>query len=324
MISPTTIRIETCSICQLRCPLCSNISPESIVGKGKLKLEDFKRLIDDNPHIRKVELGSKGEVFLNNELAEIIRYAYEKNVMTSFGPGANLNEASDEALEALVKYQTYRLRVSIDGATQETYRKYRIGGDLRQVIRNIHKINALKDKYHSDRPDLVYQFIVFGHNEHEMGQALTLARMLKMNIRFKLNRVPETFPVKNQELVKRHIGYFDRDDYFQQEGREYVRQTCFQLWKSPQVNWDGKLLGCSGNTWAIFADNVFTDGLMRCVNNEKMEYAREMLKGRASLDHSVPCARCSLYESLERHGNWLTDTEIQNSIQRTPRWLKSG
>ena len=262
MISPTTIRIEACSICQLRCPLCSNSSPESIVGKGKLKLEDFKRLINDNPSILKVELGNKGEVFLNNELAEIIRYAYEKNITTSIGQGVNLNNASDEALEALVKNQTYRLRVSIDGATQETYRKYRIGGDLKQVIRNIYKINALKEKYHSCRPVLVYQFIVFGHNEHEMGRAMTLARMLKMNIHFKLNRFPETFPVKNRELVKRYVGYFDRNEFFQKEGREYSRQTCFQLWKSPQVNWDGKLLGCVPNTWAVFAENVFTDDLM--------------------------------------------------------------
>jgi len=315
MISPTAIRIDACSICQLKCPLCSNLTPGNIIGKGKLKAVDFKRLVDDNPCIRKVELGNKGEVFLNNELAEIIRYAYEKGIMTSINTGANLNDASDEALEALVKYQTHRLRVSIDGATQQTYEKYRIGGELKKVIYNIHKINALKEKYHSCKPDLLYQFIVFGHNEHEMRQAMTLACMLNMKIQFKLNRFPETFSVKNRERVKRYVGYFDRHDLFQKTGMDYARNKCLHLWKSPQVNWDGKLIGCCHNTWAVFAENVFDDGLMSGVNNEKMEYARKMLTGSASPDHAVPCARCSMYEGLQHHGNWLTEAEIQNSMQ---------
>ena len=42
--------------------------------------------------------------------------------------GVNLNHASGDALEALVAYQVVRLRVSIDGVTQETYQRYRVGG----------------------------------------------------------------------------------------------------------------------------------------------------------------------------------------------------
>lgn len=283
-------------------------------GKGKLGLDNFKRLIDRNPQIRKVELGGKGEVFLNENLPEMLRYAYERKVVTSIGAGTNLNDASDEALESLVMFQVDRVRCAIDGVTQETYQKYRVGGDLNKVIQNIHKINVLKERYRSSKPKLIYQFVLFGHNQHEMEKAALLAKMLKMDFFLKLNYSTEAFTlsVQQRESVRQSLGYADREDYLEKGGRSYLTEACYHLWYDPQIRWDGELLGCACNNFWPFPGNVFDEGLILCINGEKMSYAREMLMGRKPPREDIPCVQCDGYKSMVRFRSWITEADIQS------------
>jgi MoaA/NifB/PqqE/SkfB family radical SAM enzyme len=51
--------------------------------------------------------------------------------------GVNLNNVKDAQLEALVKYRVKSMKVSIDGASQETYEQYRVGGNFDKVIANV-------------------------------------------------------------------------------------------------------------------------------------------------------------------------------------------
>lgn len=325
MVNPSAIRIEASSICQLRCPLCPTTRGENTatVGRGFLKFDDFKRLIDRNPQIRRVELGNYGEVFLNRDLAKILEYASSKQVTTTIDEGSNLNFASDEALEALVKYQTDVVRCAVDGVTQASYGTYRVGGDLRKVLNNIRKINFLKEKFHSTRPRLILQFIVFGHNEHEIERAKILSKMLKMDIAFKLNYSSDSFAVHNHDRIRQLVGYGDRAEYLAGRGEHYQRRQCYELWNNPQVNWDGRLLGCSRNIWGIFADNVFESGLVASINNEKMEYARKMLMGQAPERKDMPCLSCSVYQSMHQTGNWITDDECLDAGPGPESWIRS-
>jgi len=249
---------------------------------------------------------------LNPNLPKILGYAHAGDIMTTVNNGANLNDATDEALEALVKFETAVLRCSIDGVTQETYGAYRVDGNLKNVLANIQKINAYKEKYRSLKPHLIFQFIVFGHNEHEMEQAAVLARVLKMKITFRHNRVPDCMPVKDRTRVRNRLGSADRYEYLEKSGKDYVRGSCHALWKSPQINWDGKLLGCANNCWVAFSENVFEGDLASNLNSEKIRYARQMLMGKKPLREDMPCLYCKRYEALKRYDNWITAEEIDN------------
>lgn len=313
VVFPAAIRIEACSLCQLRCVLCPRTTGETdeIIGKGYLKFDHFESLIVRNPQIRQVELGNFGEVFLNPELPRILQYAFERGVVTEVDEGVNLNDATEEALEALVIYQTARVRCAIDGVTNEVYQRYRVGGDLRKVIRNIEKINALKEKHRSSKPHLIFQFVVFGQNEGEMEGAALLARMLGMEMSFKLNFYTDALTVQDPDRVRRFLGYADRTEYLERERRHYMRHQCYEMWLSPQINWDGKLLGCSRNMWGVYAGNAFKEDLMSCINNEKMRYAREMLTGRKPPRQDIPCTRCGVFKTLVEYDNWITESELQ-------------
>src|SRR5262249_34909681 len=155
--------------------------------------------------------------------------------------------------------------------SQETYEKYRVRGDFDAVINNIVKINQFKRAYGSKLPRLNWQFVVFGHNEHELTTARRMAAALGMTFSVKLSWDEQFSPVHNIELVRRatKTGAASRTEYTNKHKRDYMESICHQLWDRPQINWDGKVLGCCRNCWGDFGGNAFRDGLLASVNNEK-------------------------------------------------------
>ena len=201
IIKPKELCIECNASCQLRCPECPTTSNNSspVFGYGFLKFRNFKKLIDDNPQFMLVQLQNRGELFLNPELLDIIKYAHKKKVALYCDSGVNLNNVRDQVLEGLAKYRFRSILCSIDGATPEIYKIYRVGGNLNQVIENVRKINYFKKKYRSKFPVLAWQFVVFGHNEHEIPKARKLAHELNMSFVTKMAWDSDYSPIRNKE-----------------------------------------------------------------------------------------------------------------------------
>jgi MoaA/NifB/PqqE/SkfB family radical SAM enzyme len=309
MIKPHAIRLEASSFCQLRCPSCPTTSRaiHPAVGSGFLRLDDFRKLLDENPSLTRIELSNYGEIFLNPQLPQILELAHRRNVAVNAANGVNLNHVRDEALEAIVKFQLRTMTCSIDGANQETYKRYRVRGNLDEVIGNIRKINALKQRHRSEFPRLRWQFIVFGHNEHELPQARRMAQELGMEFDVKLSWDDGFSPVTDKDAVRRETrhGTATRAEFKERHGHDYMQSICHELWDMPQVNWDGKVLGCARNFWGDFGGNAFTDGLIESLNNEKIAYARKMLRGHAPARDDIPCTTCDIYIDMRTSRRWL-------------------
>jgi len=306
-VNPTRLRLEVSSACQLRCPSCpthAGEAPHTAVGTGFLRLVDFINLIDHNPQIQQVELSNYGEILLNPDLVGILRHAHDRGVTLTADNGVNLNRASDEVLEALVTYRLRSMTCSIDGASPETYSVYRVRGDYDRVIANLRRLNEFKRAHNSEYPRLTWQFVVFGHNEHEIADARFLAHSLGMQFSPKLSWDPDFSPVRDRDAVRAAIGAADRAEYEQRHG-PYIPRLCHELWDSPQVNWDGRVLGCSRNFWGDFGANAFREGLRPAINNADMRYARQMLLGHQPPRPGIPCTTCSVYEEMRESGHFL-------------------
>ena len=303
---PKRIRIEACSLCQLDCPVCPIRRFEKQYPKdwlGYLKFDDFKKFVDDNDFIELIDISNHGEIFLNPELDEIIEYAHSKGVILSAVKGVNLNTVSDKMLENLVKYKFKSMVISLDGATPETYKIYRRGGDFNKVIDNIKKINYYKEKYNSELPKLTWQFIVFGHNEHEIELAKKKAHELNMEIKYVVNHTPSYSPVKNKEMVKRLTGLESHDT--KQEFMDYKLNkdfVCYKMFDYPQIDYDGTLLGCCQKARSRgFNINVFKLGLLKSLNHPDFIYAKHMLTNiNKPPKEGVPCTSCPNYIFLRK------------------------
>lgn len=310
---PRKVRIDASSKCQLDCKRCyMRMDPNGVENGcklGNLKFSDYKRFVDENK-IEKVELSNHGEIFLNPELDKIIKYSFEKNIKLNAGNGVNLNYMPKGMAEILVKYQFESIVVSIDGATQETYSEYRVHGDLSKVLKNIEEINYYKEKYNSYSPHLIWKFIVFGHNEHEIPKIKELAKKYKMEVEFTQNIIPEYSPVKNKEWVLKETGMSSVELpphllLEQYKNKEAIWFYCAYLWEEPQINWDGKILGCCSLYSDDFGGNVFKDGFLKAMNNPKLIYAKNMLTNNASPIENIPCTNCCVYQDLVKTNKFL-------------------
>ncbi len=312
-IRPKKIHLEAMGACQLKCPECPTASGaiRPNIASGYLQAEKFKELIEANPSIQHVELSNYGEIFLNPQIVEIIKIAHEQGIRLTADNGVNLNTMKEKVLEGLVKYQLKSMSCSIDGASDETYRIYRVKGNFDTVIDNIKRINEYKKKYNTPYPVMSWQFIVFGHNEHELPKAREMARELGMDFKPKLNWSEEYSPIKDRQFVELQIGKeASRSQYKEATGVDYSRSICHQLWFEQQINWDGKLLGCCRNFWGDFGDNVFEHGLEKAINNPKIKEARAMLQGHAEPRDDIPCTTCDIYIGMRADNKYITNAEL--------------
>jgi hypothetical protein len=120
-------------------------------------------------------------------------------------------------------------------------------------------------------------------------------------------------PVKNLARVRAASGVeaATRDEYREKHGHDYTARICHQLWEAPQINWDGKILGCCRNFWGEFGGNAFSDGLLAGINSETLQYARRMLQGAAPVRDDIPCTTCDIYLHRRRDADWVDANSLR-------------
>ena len=309
------IRVESCSLCQLRCTGCPSHAKKSrpfVLGKGYLTAANFARLLLSDRTIEKVDLVNFGEMLLNPELLDIVRVAKSAGVETTAWGGVNLNTAKEETLRGLVRLGFNSLSASIDGACQETYSQYRIGGDFGTVLKNLDIIVDEKRKLGTDRPALRWQMVVFGHNEHEIATCRKMAEDRGMSFFPKMNHTPTMNPIRDAEAVMRETGWTapDRPGFVRKEKKLYQGGACRQLFNQLQVNWDGRSFGCCVNYWKPMTDkNAFEDGLPAIENGAELALARRIVTGAEPAPPDHFCAVCSTYAAMRRKNMWCENPE---------------
>lgn len=286
-----------------------NSDNKPVIGEGYLKFNDFKKFIEKNPYIKQIELSLSGEIFLNPELINIIQFAHKKRISLTAHNGVNLNTVSDEVLEGLVKYQFKGISISLDGTSNETYSIYRRNGNYNKVIANIKKLNEYKKKYNSIFPILTWQYIVFKHNKHEICNIEKIAKELNFsriyvkeawNNEVKMSEI-SSFPKPLLNDSKEIIDIFRSDDF----------ELCKQIWLSPQINWDGTLLGCCCSTHHNLNTNVFRTNLKKALKTEKMKFIRNVLSGKEAANETIACNWCHFYKIKKEKNTYIDPQKLR-------------
>ena len=80
--------------------------------------------------------------------------------------------------EAYVESGLDYMMVSIDGATQEVYERFRRKGDLDRAYKNVRSLVAARQRLGRRTPILAWRFLAFEHNAHEIPAAVEKAAEL--------------------------------------------------------------------------------------------------------------------------------------------------
>ena len=146
-------------------------------------------------------------------------------------------------LEEVVASGLTRLFVSIDGATQETYGKYRVRGDLARVFGNMERLAAVKARLGTASPYVAYKMLLNRYNQHEVEAARQLAT--ERDAEFLLNDRFWCPPEHRAEWQadsgasgpREHLIFSDTVD-------GPVSSFCRQLWDSVVVSANGDVYPC--------------------------------------------------------------------------------
>ena len=145
-------------------------------AKGNLNFESFKTILNKvEKSIVYLTLYFQGEPFLNPEIFEMISYARKRKVFVC--TSTNGHYLNEEFSRKIIDSGLHKLIISIDGTTQESYSKYRKNGNLETVMSGLDHLLLQKKLLKSSSPFIEIQFIVFKHNEHEIGDIMKLAQL---------------------------------------------------------------------------------------------------------------------------------------------------
>ena len=168
---PVAAFIEPNLYCNLQCPACPTGLRLGLRPTVAIEEELFKATIDEiGDYIFQLYMYNWGEPLLHKRTPEMIAYAKKKDINILLSTNLSI-KLTDDYIDRLVASDLDRMIVSIDGVTQETYAKYRRNGNLALVRENMMRIQRARQRLNRTTPSLVWQFLVFQHNEHEIEQA---------------------------------------------------------------------------------------------------------------------------------------------------------
>jgi len=171
---PRFMAVEPTNACNLKCPLCPVGAGTMDRAVGFMPLEAYRRLIDEiATHTRRILMNFAGEPLLHPHIGEMVRLAAQRNVQVTLGTHGNIDR-----MQELVDAGLTEVLFSLDGTTQETYGRYRIGGSLEVARANLRKLVAARDAAPGRRTRVILQFVVMRHNAHQVDEVVSLGREL--------------------------------------------------------------------------------------------------------------------------------------------------
>jgi len=181
---PFGLVIDPSNVCQLACPGCVHSGRNEALKlfdwpNGTLSQDRLSALLKRyGPWAVGAYFCNYGEPLLNLNTPKLIRRA--KTYLLSTGLSTSLSVRRFDA-EALVESGLDFMVLSIDGATQPVYERFRRNGNLELVLSNVRKLADAKRKLRKRTPLLSWNFLAFEHNAHEIPLAERMARELGVN-----------------------------------------------------------------------------------------------------------------------------------------------
>jgi radical SAM protein with 4Fe4S-binding SPASM domain len=298
---PAYYFIDPINICNLRCPLCPTGLGTLARPRGRIALDDLKRIVDEiAPYAYRVELYNWGEPLLHPEIVEIIEYASQRRISVRLS--SNLNQLDADLAQRLVKSGLSQLIVSIDGATQESYAAYRQRGQLDRVLSNLALLLNTRRELKLRTPFIIWRMMVGRHNEHEVDTVRKMAHTMGVDS-FSTGAlfIDTENPEQAEQWLPRDPTY-SAYDYGKEKPREsgtayQLENTwnCHDLWESMVVNWDGGVAPCCWLHDARFDfGNVSQQTVREVWNGSSYVSARRAMGRRPRRPDDTPtiCHRC--------------------------------
>ncbi|MBN2694360.1 radical SAM protein [bacterium] len=208
---PKNIQIEISNRCNLKCPLCPCGQKKALREIEDIEFDYFKDIMKElEKYDTKIQLWNYGEPLLHKQIIPLLKSIPKKFSECSISTNGHF--MSKEYAEAITSSGITEVIFAIDGITQETYSKYRIGGSLAIVLENLKIFNELN--YNRDIK-VTIQFIAFKHNLHEIPLLGNFFKSFSVNeIKVKSAMLMTTDENNDLEIAKKYLSFnYDGERY---------------------------------------------------------------------------------------------------------------
>jgi len=203
------IMIENTALCNLRCVNCRREELVKSRKKMRMSLPDMEKVAANiqDCNVRSISFFNLGEPFLSDTIFEELTLLKTYNPDTAIYVSTNgllINSEAKYEAALLVDY----VYVSLDGVTDESARKYQVGGRFTVAYDNLKQLIRLRNSRNRTSPVIEWKYVVFSWNdsEAEIEKAVELARDAGVDIlAFYLGEGPPTHVssrFKNDEFFK--------------------------------------------------------------------------------------------------------------------------
>ena len=327
---PFGLVVDPSNMCQLACPGCVHSARSEALQlfdwhKGTLTEDRFSALLRAcAPWAVGIYFCDYGEPLLNLNTPNLIRQA--KRYLLSAALSTSLSVRRFDA-EGYVESGLDFMVLSIDGATQSVYERFRRNGNLELVLENVRRLVSAKRRLGKRTPVLSWNFLAFEHNVHELPEARRTARRLGVNqfrvvspfavswdepqirparIEARVHRfdwqsitnMPENWNPFPEEVPAEAIGQAFEKGWTAgapNEAPTVAGHTCHWLYKNMVMDATGRILPCCGaprpDTNLIFGQ--FDGDGADVFNSERYLQARSFFAGATPPPDSAPhCVNC--------------------------------
>ena len=292
---PSSLSIEPTTSCNLRCPECPSGLRSFSRPTGMLEPAQLDALLQEiGPYLVYANLYFQGEPYLHPAMDQLVASCKKHGVYTS----TNAHFLRQERAEAIVESGLDRLIISIDGATQETYSSYRIGGRLDKVIEGTQNVlNARKNRSKSKSPHVVWQFLVVGPNEHEIPEIRRMAKASGVDeLVIKTAQIDaphDTHPLLTKDPELRR---YDPDKNGRWLLRNPMDDECWRMWQGCVMTWDGKVVPCCFDKDAEHAMGTFGDQRFEDIwfSPQYQAFRKQIFTDRSSIEMCQNCSEGTL------------------------------
>lgn len=309
---PTMVQIEPTLSCNLRCKMCVRTYWRK--KTGDLTFGDFKKIVDQFPYLRQLNLTGVGESLLNRDFLRMVEYAKSKRVHVKLFDNATL--ITREVAEKMVSLGMDEIFISLDGGTPETFERIRVGANFEEVVENTRTLMRIKREKRRRTPEVVIITTAMKESFREVPKLVELAHSL--GIGFVVVQGLQLFE-RGMARKDQLINALEPEDVIEVVDRSKrlgdalgvtvefagIRpkpQPCFWPWVGCFVTYDGEVAPCcminqrtdrEDVLKKIGFGNMLEEGFDDIWNNER---ARDFRFRLSSGDLPIICRNCPVLE----------------------------
>jgi radical SAM protein with 4Fe4S-binding SPASM domain len=239
---PKRVILEMTNRCNLNCPYCMVGMQNDWMGKygstshdlmtrtqGTMDEKIFTRAAETMKDfgITYVYMHFQGEPFLNSKMPNFSKILKDQG----FGVGVFTNGLAfgEKNIKEIAEAEIDLIRFSVDGASQETYAKNRVGGNFDKLLVNMDKVVKAHE---GKKTRIEWQFLPMKNNEAEVEKAKKIAEDL--GVHFFLKGFRPTDP----ELLP------DNEEY----RATFLKKPCKDIYGQLGIYWNGDVVPCCYDT----------------------------------------------------------------------------